>query len=117
MSAETNTETMGNSQTLDRTLDAIRDRHRRGLLLALLEQNPLPGMRTFETGGTLDDVFHDDPRATSVRMHHMHLPKLEQMGYIERKRDRGEIHTGPKWNEIEPVLQLFRDFDGDYVGV
>ena len=36
-----------------------------------------------------------------------HLPCLEAAGYIVWNRETGEITKGPKFEEIEPLLDLF----------
>ncbi len=39
-------------------------------------------------------------------MQHVHLPKLEEYGFIEWDRDSHEVRKGPKFNEIQPLLEL-----------
>lgn len=38
-----------------------------------------------------------------------HLPKLEEAGYIEWDRESGTISKGPRFDEIEPILELMGD--------
>ena len=39
----------------------------------------------------------------------MHLPKLEDMGYISWDRNTNEISKGPAWDDIAPLLKLIYD--------
>ncbi|MFC6862249.1 hypothetical protein ACFQGE_02095 [Halomicroarcula sp. GCM10025817] len=94
----------------DRALEAIGHEHRRQLLLALLD-DPEPGSDTplkaeSVLGGTGSP---SDEQSMQVLLAHVHLPKLESMGYIERGTERDAIHRGPNWDEVEPLLVLLRD--------
>ena len=84
-------------------MDALSDRYRRELLVALLDSNPQ------------DDDDRDplnvidppvEPEVLEVELVHKHLPKLEAMGFIEWDTDTGEIAKGPDWDDIEPLLVL-----------
>lgn len=76
-------------------------------MVALLAHNPQDD----------DDLqFPDDvtiPATESAvletEMVHRHLPKLVDMGFIEWDRDTNEIATGPRFDEIRPLLELMDD--------
>ena len=93
--------------SFDTALEALSNRYRRNLLVALLEHNPQddddldPLNATTPSGSDLDVL--------QTKLFHNHLPKLEEMGYIEWDRERNEIMTGPDWEEIAPLLRLIDD--------
>ena len=85
--------------------DALADPVRRHLLVALSEE----GSR--DDGGVdpqslLVDLAAADDRLRSD-LYHTHLPKLEEMGFVER--DGETLHRGPKWDDIEPYVDLLRE--------
>jgi hypothetical protein len=73
----------------------------------MLEQNP----QDDEDVNPLDTTAKPDADETVLQSElvHSHLPKLEDMGYIEWDRDTGKIRKGPNWNEIAPLLELIHD--------
>jgi hypothetical protein len=87
-------------------LAVLADRYRRELLLALLIENP----QDDDDCDPLDIIDPpDEPEVLEVELFHKHLPKLEQLGYIEWNRETGEIAKGPDWDDVEPVLTLIAD--------
>ncbi len=42
----------------------------------------------------------------SIGMHHIHLPKLEEYGFIEWDRDNDLVTQGPRFDEVRPSLRL-----------
>lgn len=92
-----------------RAFEALANRYRRQLLLALFEANPqddgdLDPLDLLKQGETTADLD-----VTQVELHHAHLPKLADMGFIEWDRESGELSKGPNWNEIAPLLQLMQN--------
>jgi len=90
----------------DVALSALADPYRRQLLIALLEHNPQ------------DDDDHDplnllaedeEDELVQSALVHNHLPKLEEMGYIEWNRTTDKISKGPNWDAIAPLLALIDD--------
>jgi hypothetical protein len=94
-------------RSFDDALDALADRQRRVLLLGLLEHNPqvVDSVASKTDGGT-DEVGDVD---LLVRMRHLHLPKLEDYGFVEWDDEAGEVVRGPRFAEIEPLLELLDD--------
>jgi hypothetical protein len=96
---------------LDRTIaddvfEALSDPYRRQLLVALLAHNPQDDSDRDPLDTVADDI---DPEVLEVEMVHNHLPKLEEMGFIEWDRGSDEISKGPNWGDIAPLLILIRD--------
>lgn len=84
---------------LDRLFRVLGNRHRRLILMSMKEG----------VVETIDDVIRrdgDETGTSKTRLIHTHLPKLEDAGYIEWDRTRGEISRGPRFEEIEPFLEL-----------
>lgn len=53
-----------------------------------------------------DDIQPFGTRAARVQLLHAHLPKLEDYGYITWNESEKTISEGPRWGEIEPILEL-----------
>lgn len=51
----------------------------------------------------------EEMESLEVRMHHVHLPKLEAAGLIEWDRATNEVQKGPRFEEVCPLLQPIRD--------
>lgn len=86
----------------DQVFDALTDGHRRRLLVALVDHNP-------QTTTEPARVPQESPAEVQVRMHHVHLPKLADYGFVEWDRDERVVIKGPRFDEIEPVLELMVD--------
>lgn len=83
-------------------VDALADRQRRKLLVALLEHNPQDDSPVAITDAESDA----DALGRLVSMDHVHLPKLVDYGFIEWNQERHEVIKGPKFDEIRPLLEL-----------
>lgn len=93
------------SPRLDTMLDALGHVQRRKLLVALLEHNPQDDSPVV--------IADSDGESTAVKrlveMEHMHLPKLEEYGFIEWNQDSHEVVKGENFDEIRPLLELLDD--------
>lgn len=90
---------------LDRALSALANKHRRRLLVALLEHNPqndVPVTESVHAGEKEFEVLRDE-------MFHIHLPKLEDAGFIRWDREAHTVSRGPQFDEIRPLLELIHD--------
>ena len=85
-----------------------------GAALGILQKRPRRVILTVlkRHGGRIayeDVVSRVDPptdRAV-IELEHVHLPKLEEEGYITWFRDAKEFSRGPNFDEIEPFIALF----------
>lgn len=89
--------------SFDDALDALAHRERRRLLRALVEHNPQDAR----------PISADDADGTALEqllaMRHVHLPKLQEYGFVEWDKDADEVSTGPNFAEIRPLLELLDD--------
>lgn len=83
----------------DRMLEALANRQRRTILVMLQR-----GETVSESGLHVRDASAAERVASSVRQRH--LPKLADAGFIEWDRESGDVAKGPRYGEIEPVLEL-----------
>lgn len=86
----------------DATFRALADVHRRRLLIALLEQDP--GDELFAP----DVVGSGDPTVETIalELRHVHLPMLDDRGFVEWDREANSVSAGPNFEEIRPLLVL-----------
>jgi len=93
-------------EDVDDVLDALSNPYRRQLLVALLEHNP-------QKDNDRDplELLSETEEAEVLEMElvHMHLPKLENMGYISWDRTTNEISKGPEWDSIASILKLIHN--------
>lgn len=92
------------SPELDVMMDALGTHARRVILLTLLE---VPAA----TSSDLRDRW-GDAELSEIELHHAHLPKLEQAGYIEWDPDSATLSRGPEFSDIEPLLRLLNEYTG-----
>jgi DNA-binding transcriptional ArsR family regulator len=90
------------STPFDVHLDALGHVDRRRLLLALLHA---------ESEGDLPVEVEQVERETGETtlqpsMYHVHLPKLDNMGFVDANLDRCSVTPGPRFDEIKPLLEL-----------
>jgi hypothetical protein len=81
--------------------DTLRDQSRRRVLVSLLD------VETRTVGDLLDEAQRQDGRdrrALRIAYVHIHLPKLHGTGYIDWRKEADEIHRGPRYGEVQPVV-------------
>ncbi|MFP8956161.1 ArsR family transcriptional regulator [Natrialbaceae archaeon A-CW3] len=88
-------------------LEALANKYRRRVLIALLEHNPqddhdpqIPDDVSIETG---------DLESLMINIRHTHLPKLEEAGFIEWNQEGNTVRKGPQFEEIRPLLELMEN--------
>lgn len=86
----------------DNAFEALAQEQRRTLLLDLLESNP---QDTGLESGIIEQPPTDAEQRVQIAMYHTHLPKLEDSGYIEWNKNVHEVVTGPRFEEIRPLLK------------
>jgi hypothetical protein len=85
----------------DKIADALGHQTRRNILLELVDDNPLQPLEALAT--------HDPREDEKLQLIHIHLPKLDDMGYVTWDREDETVVKGSNWEEIEPVVRLLSD--------
>lgn len=94
------------TQRINNLFDSLADAQRRRLLFALLETEQLPGDATYldtPPDGILAEEFD------RIKRLHVHLPKLNDYGFVEWNPHEGGIGRGPEFEEVRPVLEALRE--------
>jgi len=80
---------------LDDAFRVLADADRRRLLLALLDRG----------GGSiaLDEPGRHGITASRVELHHVHLPKLAEKGFVECDREEAPLGRGARYHELRAV--------------
>jgi len=43
-------------------------------------------------------------------LRHVHLPTLDERGFVDWVPESGEVSRGPNWNVLAPMLRLLDDY-------
>ena len=92
------------TRTLDKQLTALANAHRRRLLVALADRNPL-----LVDPDILETLSPSSERGAIVELQHVHLPMLAGARYIDWDRESGVVGQGARFDEIEPLLTVLAD--------
>jgi hypothetical protein len=103
---EYHTQSRKGGSALSEKFDILSHPLRRRLLVALGKKNPRD-----EDDITSDSIAGDGDSLElfKQKMYHQHLPKLEEAGFINWDRDSGTITRGPRFEEIEPLIELMNN--------
>lgn len=86
---------------IDTALLAVCARDRRVLLSALDRESP-------RTVAALAAELPTEGRdSATVRLHHVHLPRLDDAGFVTWDREEGVVARGPDFEDVRPFLSLF----------
>jgi hypothetical protein len=91
----------------DETFDALANEYRRSLLVALFAETPEPD--TVHSGAENTVAAVPTELASGFALAHIHLPKLEDHGFIKWDKDANEVAKGPQFPEIRPLLECLAD--------
>ncbi|WP_205628434.1 DUF7344 domain-containing protein [Haloprofundus marisrubri] len=97
-------ESQSAAPAMDTMLDILANRYRRRVLVALLDHNPQDDDETQIPDDAAPD--DEDPEELLLQMRHVHLPKLEEAGFIEWDQETNSVTKGPQFEEIRPLLEL-----------
>ncbi len=85
-------------------VNVLRAGHRRRLLR---------GVSAGRIGDETDAMTRGRADEAESELRRTHLPMLEAEGYIEWDRETGEISRGPRFDEIEPFLELIEEHEDE----
>ena len=88
---------------IDDVFDVLTNMYRRRLLVGLLQHDPQADTLEFPDSALVSDEQSEE---LELELYHVHLPKLEERGFIEWDRETRTISTGPAFDEIRPLLEL-----------
>jgi len=99
-------------QSLDDRLEALRRLERRRLLLRL---------SATDSRADSSIEFGEPDRAESesakfVTLRQLHLPVLEEQGFVRWDRERHQVTRGPRFDELEPYLEQLREIRDELPG-
>ncbi|WP_433634806.1 DUF7344 domain-containing protein [Halomicrococcus sp. NG-SE-24] len=85
--------------------DTLRSSSRRQILLAVADQNSR-GKDEFTKESLVPDERDDDKcEEWDTQLHHVHLPKLADKGYLEWNPNTETVRRGPNFDEIAHLLK------------
>lgn len=87
------------SSELDTLMHILSDQQRRIILYTLRREHPSDVSDLLVRG-------LEQPDHTDIELHHIHLPKLDEAGYIQWDRETDEVRPGARYDDIEPLLGL-----------
>lgn len=95
--------------SLNEAFRALADHRRRELLLAVRETRG-----SIEAVSVPEEIIDGEARAVraAIQYHHVHLPKLEDSGYVHWDRRRDEVSPGPRFEELLPLLEFVEEHQG-----
>jgi len=94
------------TDTLDELFDALSHPYRRRILTRLRKRNPREEA-DFSAAELADDA--DEIDRLVLEIHHQHLPKLAEAGFLDWDREEDVITRGPRFDEIAPLIDLMVD--------
>jgi hypothetical protein len=56
-------------------------------------------------------IYEDTPESFEIALHHKHLPKLDDAGFIDWDREQGTVTKGPRFGEARPLLDVAEESD------
>lgn len=97
---------------LDRLFASLSHPTRRRILTTLAEDNPR-NKAEFESPAFRPD--DEPPERFKIELHHTHLPKLDEAGYIEWDRESDTVRRGSAFEEIRSLITLFNEHQHELV--
>lgn len=85
---------------VDDVFDALRHKQRRRILYSLIEHE---SRRELSIVDLMNSGKYQGRQW--VALYHNHLPKLNELGYIEWERESCTIGRGPQFDEIIPFIR------------
>ena len=92
--------------SLNTMFDVLSHGARRQILVELADHNPRTEAE-FETEEFVADA--GNPDSPETELHHTHLPKVADSGFINWDPQTETITRGPRFSEIEPLLVVIDD--------
>ncbi|MFC5973311.1 transcriptional regulator [Halomarina salina] len=97
--ANTEGDTAVTTPTTDEAFTLLDDVLRRRLLVSLLSESSVEP----------DELVPQADGEVPTRLHHVHLPKLDDAEVVDWDRHRGVVSRGEAFDAVEPMLTLLAD--------
>lgn len=94
------------TEAIDTMMGALKRRSSRIVLMTLLGDTTEVDIDTLERR-----IDHGQIR---VQLYHRELPKLADAGYIEWDQETNVVSRGPNFAEVEPLVQLLKEYNTPY---
>lgn len=92
-------------QDADAVFSALAASERRRLLAILTDHSPSETVAFATLQSTLvDEPEHTHDRDVCISLFHVHLPLLEDHGFVRWDPETNEIGRGPRFDDLEPML-------------
>ncbi|WP_410767145.1 hypothetical protein [Haloferax sp. DFSO60] len=96
------------SELLNEVFEALSHEYRRRILFRLVEEDAeLAG--TFLSPPTLGK--QTEPDILSLKLHHVHLPKLDSAEFIDWDREDGSVSRGERFEAVVPLLEMLAEHE------
>ncbi|MFD1515538.1 DUF7344 domain-containing protein [Halomarina rubra] len=92
-------ETTVTMPTTDETFSLLTNVYRRRLLVALLSESRV------DTA----DLVPDPAAEVPTRLHHVHLPKLDEADFVDWNRERDVVARGERYGAVEPLVRMLAE--------
>lgn len=91
---------------LDDLLDVLSHPYRRRVLALVRDRNPRD-----ESEFSAEELEVDPEEADflPLELHHRHLPKLAEAGFVDWNHEENVVRRGPRFDEVEPLIELMAD--------
>ncbi|WP_254863528.1 DUF7344 domain-containing protein [Halovivax gelatinilyticus] len=100
----------GTELTMSTAFELLADRHRRLALYCL--SNRVEAITRVdlaaEIANRLDGPNDDLVEHIGIRLHHSHLPRLDEVDVVRYDPDVDRVQSGPALTTLEPFLELAR---------
>lgn len=91
------------SDRLDSVMESLQKSERRTILLSLLKDPRECSIEQLQESIAAERA--------QQRLYHLHLPKLEEAGYIDWDPDSGRVSRGPNFSEVEPLVRFLDGYE------
>jgi hypothetical protein len=95
---------------MDELFEIFSHEHRRRVLVALADHNPQDEDEIVSASIAGENEASDEAlEHLRTELHHTHLPKLAEAGFVDWDSDADTVTRGPRFEEVEPLLGLIDD--------
>lgn len=94
------------SRIYDELFDTLANEQRRRILFDLVAQHPRDDPPVY-IDAPPDGIGDRD--TTSAELYHIHLPKLDDRGFVDWDRETNTVEPGDEFAEIRPILERLYD--------